>query len=226
MKHENTIMYKIVCNDINITDLYVGQTTNFIVRKNCHKRSCCKDICKNHHFKVYQFIRANGGWNNWSMVEIEKIPCYDSNEAHKRERYWVETLRATLNCKIPSRTDAEYYNDNRESINIKEKNYREANKERLSKIFECQCGGTYIYRQKLRHFESEKHIAHIRNPEIPIKIYAPNIYYIANKERLSEKSECLCGGKYTFKHRFDHLKSKIHMAYIEDSKGSRIDEII
>jgi hypothetical protein len=86
--------------------------------------------------------------------------------------------------------------------------------------------GELIYRQKLRHFESEKHIAHIRNPEIPIKIYAPNIYYIANKERLSEKSECLCGGKYTFKHRFDHLKSKIHMAYIEDSKGSRIDEII
>ncbi len=28
-----TIIYKIVCNDLNITDVYVGRTTNFINRK-------------------------------------------------------------------------------------------------------------------------------------------------------------------------------------------------
>ena len=43
IKHENTIMYKIVCNDLSITDLYVGSTTNFTKRKYSHKCSCVKE---------------------------------------------------------------------------------------------------------------------------------------------------------------------------------------
>jgi hypothetical protein len=31
-----TIIYKIVCNDLTITDVYVGHTTNFIKRKAKH----------------------------------------------------------------------------------------------------------------------------------------------------------------------------------------------
>ena len=109
IKHENTIMYKLVCNDLNITDLYVGQTTNFTKRKNSHKCDCYNEGRINYGFKVYRFIRENGGWSNWSMIEIEKFKCDDSNEAHKRERFWVESLNATLNCKIPSRERTEYY---------------------------------------------------------------------------------------------------------------------
>ena len=30
-------------------------------------------------------IRENGDWNNWSMIEIEKYPCNDDNEARARE---------------------------------------------------------------------------------------------------------------------------------------------
>ena len=37
-------------------------------------------------------IRKNGGWENWCMIEIEKYPCNDKNEAKARERYWLETL--------------------------------------------------------------------------------------------------------------------------------------
>ena len=39
-------------------------------------------------------IRENEGWNNWSMIEIEKYPCNDKNEACARERYWYELLNA------------------------------------------------------------------------------------------------------------------------------------
>ena len=35
-----TIIYKIVCKDLNITDFYVGHTTNFIKRKATHKTAC------------------------------------------------------------------------------------------------------------------------------------------------------------------------------------------
>ena len=38
--YSKTIIYKIVCNDLNITDVYVGHTTNFIKRKARHKYDC------------------------------------------------------------------------------------------------------------------------------------------------------------------------------------------
>ena len=31
--YSKTIIYKIVCNDLNIIDVYVGQTTNFTKKK-------------------------------------------------------------------------------------------------------------------------------------------------------------------------------------------------
>ena len=38
--YSKTIIYKLCCKDINITDIYVGHTTNFIKRKNEHKSDC------------------------------------------------------------------------------------------------------------------------------------------------------------------------------------------
>ena len=77
----NTIIYKIVCKDLSITDVYIGQTTNFRTRKNQHKRNCCNPDAEKHHLKVYQYIRENGGWENFDMIEIEKYSCNDANEA-------------------------------------------------------------------------------------------------------------------------------------------------
>ena len=108
--YSNTVIYKLVCNDLNIKDLYVGHTTNFTKRKNRHKYSCTKEHNRDYNYNVYQYIRSNGGWDNWSMIEIEKFPCNDTNEALKRERYWYETLNANLNNKYPNRTQEEYNN--------------------------------------------------------------------------------------------------------------------
>ena len=38
--YSKTIIYKIVCNDTNITDCYVGHTTDITRRKAHHKCSC------------------------------------------------------------------------------------------------------------------------------------------------------------------------------------------
>jgi hypothetical protein len=88
--YSKTIIYKIVCNDLNIKDLYVGHTTEFTKRKYKHKYSCNTEAHHTHNYQVYKTIRANGGWDNWSMIEIEKLPCTDANEARKRERFWLE----------------------------------------------------------------------------------------------------------------------------------------
>ena len=91
INYSNCIIYKIVCNDYNIKELYVGSTTEFTKRKYRHKANCTSPKYTEYEYKVYEFIRNNGGWDNWSMIEIEKYPCNDGNEARARERYWCET---------------------------------------------------------------------------------------------------------------------------------------
>ena len=49
-----------------------------------------------------------GSQTYWDMVEIEKYQAIDRLDAHKRERFWIETLKATLNKKLPTRTNKEY----------------------------------------------------------------------------------------------------------------------
>jgi hypothetical protein len=116
------------------------------------------------------------------MFEIEKFPCTDSKEARKRERHWIETLHSTLNCYIPSRTDAEYYNDNREEIAKNHKIYdlahkeqkserikicNLANKEYLNERFDCPCGLSYSRQHKERYFKTKKHSAYLANIQSP-----------------------------------------------------------
>ena len=92
LNYQNTVIYKIVCNDLNIEDVYVGHTTNFTKRKYQHKSSSQNKNGKSYELKLYKSIREDGGFENWSMIEIEKYPCNDLQEASKRERYYYELL--------------------------------------------------------------------------------------------------------------------------------------
>ena len=98
----NTVIYKIVCNDLNIKDLYIGSTTDFTRCKCNHKKLANGKAFsyisqRESQKKLYDAIINNGGWNNWDMIEIEKYPCLDSREAKGRIRYHIEQLNATLN---------------------------------------------------------------------------------------------------------------------------------
>jgi hypothetical protein len=130
--YSKIIIYKIVCNDLAITDLYVGSTVDFTCRKNGHKSKCNKSINKEYNYKIYQSIRANGGWENWTMVMIEPFPCENRLQAERRERYWYEELSASLNSQCPSRTRTEYYNDNKKKITENMKQYQQANKQHIA----------------------------------------------------------------------------------------------
>ena len=130
--YSKTIIYKIVCNDLNITDVYVGHTTNFIKRKARHKSDCNNINGKAYNYKIYTIIRDNGGFENWSMIEIEKFQdCNDINEASARERYWYELLNAKLNTNFPARNVKEYYENNKDLIKEKSKLYRDQHKNEL-----------------------------------------------------------------------------------------------
>jgi len=175
MDYSKCLIYKIVCNDLLVTYCYVGRTTNFKHRKSQHKCSCNNET-SNSKCKVYDVIRDNGGWDNWSMIEIQKYPCKDIYEAIAKEREWYEILNANLNGNIPNRTHKERYEANKEKILEKANNNYKENKEKkllyskqyyeknkisiLNKAKEkyvCDCGSICCIYDKSKHFKSAKH---------------------------------------------------------------------
>ena len=136
-------IYKIVCKDLAISDCYIGNTCSWIQRKSDHKRSSNNETRREYYQYKYKFIREHGGWDNWSMVLIEDYPCETRIQAEQRERYWIETINATLNINIPSRPEqemkAEYYKNNKEYIKERQTQYAKKNKERIKEYKQKWC---------------------------------------------------------------------------------------
>jgi hypothetical protein len=129
INYENACIYEIVCKDVNITQRYVGSTTNLIQRRREHKTSCNNANKKAYNFFVYQFIREKGSFENWNVVLIEQvIDCKDKENLLKRERFYIEEKKAELNKCIPLRTLKEWRENNKEHL----KEYQELNKKQIS----------------------------------------------------------------------------------------------
>ena len=173
--YSKACIYKIVCKDPTIKDCYVGSTTDLIRRRQNHKHSCINENNKDYNIYLYQFIRENGGFNNWEVVKVEDYPCRDVEDLHKREREVLEELGATLNRVIPTRTKKEYkqtdkykaqvkrYREqNREKILHKKKEYYYKVKEKVSEKKLCPCGTYYQVQHKARHCRSQKHQKYLK----------------------------------------------------------------
>ena len=107
-------IYKLCCKDLNIKDIYIGSTSQLLCkRKSAHKNSCNDEYnSKKYNLKVYNFIRDNGGFNNWDLILLDNVPCNNKEELHSIERTYIDNLKPTLNTQIPLRTKKEYYKDN------------------------------------------------------------------------------------------------------------------
>ena len=99
--YSNTIIYKITCLDPNITDVYVGHTTNFVQRKKCHQNTCINEKSDSYNCKLYKTIRYNGGWSNWKMEIINFFNCVNHYEARQKEQEYFTLLKANLNSIEP-----------------------------------------------------------------------------------------------------------------------------
>ena len=175
--YSKTIIYKLCCKDLDIKELYVGHTTDMRRRKTEHKSKCNNEKSENYNLNVYQFIRANGGFENFDMIEVQRYNAIDGYDAKKKERYWIDELKASLNCKLPTRTkeqweednkekikkqDKEYYENNLEYFKEKQKKYNEKNKEVISEKkkekITCECGCLIRKDSLKRHQQTKRHI--------------------------------------------------------------------
>lgn len=226
------IIYKLCCKDPEITDIYIGHTKNFTQRKNTHKNNCSNENNINYNRYVYKFIRENGGWDNWIMIELEKYNCKNKREAESIEHNWILKLGAKLNinkpyakCKEePQIYKQDWYETNKQEILEKVKQNYEENKEH-----KLEYQKQYAQEHKEQISEKQKEYREKNKEKLAEqkKIYREQhkeeakekqkAWREQNKDKLKlKKSEiinCECGNQYTFGNKHRHLQSKIHIDY-------------
>ena len=158
-----SIIYKLYCKDKNITDCYIGSTTNYANRKRTHKSSCNNIKSRNYKQKKYIYIRENGGYENWDYEILETINLND--KIKERELFWIDkTWDNNLNTERPwvSKNDEkirykEWSKNNPEKLKKKAIKWRKNNPEKYKKI-NNKFTGVYIFCNLCGLKSSKNHI--------------------------------------------------------------------
>jgi len=181
--YSKTVIYKIQSIE-NEDDLYVGHTTDFTKRKNCHKRRCINENYKGYYSKVYKMIRDSGGWDCFTMIELYKFSCNDGNEARAEEDKTMRELKANMNsCRAFLSKEEKKESDNNYNKKVRDnrsdedkqkkieydKNYRKNNKQKIDiykkEIIICLCGSKCSKSHIKRHERTKKHQDYINSLE-------------------------------------------------------------
>ena len=134
-------IYKLVCDNPLIKEIYIGSSTNTKQREQNHKSDCNNENSKYYNLRVYVFIRANGGWDNWKLVIIEdNFPCENLTQIRAKERHHYDLLKPQLNTIRPLKTKKEqkdeqaiYDKENRVEIARKQVIYQKENRVEIAR---------------------------------------------------------------------------------------------
>jgi len=163
------IFYKIVSLDNSCDLCYVGSTVNWRGRCNKHKSDCTNKNSTNYNTKIYQTIRANGGWDNFIMIEIGTAKQLTLRRAKQIEEDYRVELKASMNdirCYLSEEQKRELAKEYREAnreyikewINEYYKNNEEHIKANASEKITCECGCQFRRAELSRHKKTQKHI--------------------------------------------------------------------
>jgi hypothetical protein len=131
--YSTSVIYTITCKDPKIHDLYLGSTSNFYIRHRVHISNCKNPNNPCYNYKVYKFIRENGGFDNFQFNIIDEVNCNNREELLEIERKYFERLQPNLNKATPS---GGFYTKDK---------------------IECICGKRLQHRRLFKHLFSKKH---------------------------------------------------------------------
>ena len=170
----NYTIYKIVCKNETVPGIYVGSTKDFVKRRTEHKSHSKNE--KN-NTKLYNTIRANGGFENWKMEVVEYCTCDTTTDARIRERFYFDQLQANLNSIKPQLNLEEkklyvvewtkqYWSNNKEIIKEKNQQFWLENKtkklqQKSEKIYCGTCDVHHSRGHQSRHYRSCNHISNV-----------------------------------------------------------------
>ena len=129
-------VYSIQCLDPEIKEFYIGSTDNFKERVRKHTNSYNSGA----NYKVYNFIRENGGMSNWEINYIQKFKFLTKEELRVYEQWYLDTYKPELNAIRAYRTEEQrkeamkvYKKENKEKVITYNKEYIEKNKDYVKK---------------------------------------------------------------------------------------------
>lgn len=88
--YSKSVVYKITCKNESVSFTYVGSTSNWRQRYSQHKSDCNNVKSPRHTLQLYDFMRNNGGWDNFVMILVQELCCANKRELDKREQYWKD----------------------------------------------------------------------------------------------------------------------------------------
>ena len=198
MDYSKSIIYTIQKDDM----IYVGSTLNYRVRKNAHKSICNNPKDKKYHLKLYQMIRANGGWDAFAMKPYSEFPC-ESKIQLVIEEERVRKLIGNMNARKAHTTVEERKEQAKEIDAI----YREAHKEERKESHAIYYAS---HKEEIKEYYATYREAHKEER----KEYDA-IYYVDNatkiNERKSKKYTCTCGIELRHGNKAKHERTARHI---------------
>jgi hypothetical protein len=182
-KYNNGKIYTLRCHD-DQTLIYVGSTTQPLYKRFFeHKRDASKFKERTLYTKMNEL-----GIDKFYIELYELYSCNSKEELNKREGEVIRLI-GTLNMEIAGRTGPEYYIDNKEKINIKDRKYYNENAEKIKENkkeyratltdeqnqavhdrkrekITCICGCIAARSDIAKHMKTKKHIDLMNNINI------------------------------------------------------------
>ena len=153
-------IYKLYSSETD--EVYIGITSSPLKRRISKHKNDYKRYCEGKRkYRVSSFEICK-----YLDVKIELI---EETDDKTRERFYIENTENCINEKIPTRTQKEYVEANREKTNAYQKEYRDSHKEQMSEYKKkhykekagvdvmCECGNTFKKKHEKRHKASKKH---------------------------------------------------------------------
>ena len=135
--YDNAFIYMLTINE----ECYIGSTFDFNRRMNDHKNSCYNENGEKNNFKIYKYIRENGGWSSVNIRIIDVYYLVTKKFKIETEQYYMEYFRSSLNSQraytgldrkeYKKQYQKKYYENNTEKIKQQQKEYSENNKEKI-----------------------------------------------------------------------------------------------
>jgi hypothetical protein len=123
-KYQNGKIYKITGNGLT----YYGSTCDSLENR-----------LRQHKYSLVGYNKRQKGYctsyevitdENCIIELVEEFPCETKKDLGKREKHYIKNNEC-VNKALPTRSDAEYYQDNKEKLNENMRKYYEQNKKKI-----------------------------------------------------------------------------------------------
>ena len=194
VNYANGKIYKMV-NNVD-DEIYVGSTCNPLhKRKNGHKGQLTRHphLLKSQHFRRI-------GWENVKIILIENYPCESKQDLLKRERYWIDELKPSLNKALPYVSEEERVRHKKEyRLEYIKRDEVKVRHNEMNKIWMRE----YVKRPENKTHKASYDTEYRNRPDVKVK----------SLERQAIMITCECGKTGSKVKISRHLKSKQHQAW-------------